>query len=67
MSEEMCEYELKSIIIHRGGAFGGHYHAYLKDDFNEGNWYLKMPEQFESEAKTVEKVKYDPKKFMTEE
>ena len=22
-------YELKSIIIHRGGAYGGHYHAYI--------------------------------------
>jgi ubiquitin carboxyl-terminal hydrolase 40 len=22
-------YELKSVIIHRGGAHGGHYHAYI--------------------------------------
>jgi ubiquitin carboxyl-terminal hydrolase 40 len=26
---ENCHYELKSIIIHRGGAHGGHYHAYI--------------------------------------
>ena len=24
-------YELKSIVIHRGGAYGGHYFAYIKD------------------------------------
>jgi ubiquitin C-terminal hydrolase len=26
---ENADYELKSIIIHRGGAYGGHYHAYI--------------------------------------
>ena len=26
---ENCIYELKSVIIHRGGAYGGHYHAYI--------------------------------------
>lgn len=26
---EDAVYELKSIIIHRGGAYGGHYHAYI--------------------------------------
>lgn len=25
-------YELKSIVIHRGGAHGGHYYAFIKDD-----------------------------------
>lgn len=29
---ENCKYELKSIIIHRGGAFGGHYYAYIQDE-----------------------------------
>ena len=24
-------YELKSIVIHRGGAYGGHYFAYIKE------------------------------------
>jgi ubiquitin carboxyl-terminal hydrolase 40 len=24
------KYELKAIIIHRGGAYGGHYHAYVR-------------------------------------
>ena len=26
---EECIYELKSIVIHRGSAFGGHYHAFV--------------------------------------
>lgn len=31
-SDDYCMYELKSIVIHRGGAYGGHYFAYIKDD-----------------------------------
>lgn len=31
-------YELYSIMIHRGGAFGGHYFAYIKS-FEDGKWY----------------------------
>ena len=64
---ENCKYELKSIIIHRGGAFGGHYHAYIQDELKEGDLYLQMPEEFKAEPKLVEKVQYDPKRFMTEE
>lgn len=37
---EDCVYELKSVIIHRGGAYGGHYHAYIQDEIGEGNWHL---------------------------
>ena len=33
-------YELKSIVIHRGGGYGGHYFAYIKDDLGEGTWHL---------------------------
>ena len=32
LSPEEFKYELKSIVIHRGGAHGGHYYAYIKDD-----------------------------------
>ena len=39
------------IIIHRGGPYGGHYHAYIRDDLKEGVWNLKMPEKF-AEAPT---------------
>lgn len=31
-------YELYSIMIHQGGAFGGHYYAYIKD-IETGLWY----------------------------
>jgi len=31
-------YELYSIMVHSGGAFGGHYYAYVKS-FEDGKWY----------------------------
>ena len=31
-------YELYAIMIHSGGAYGGHYYAYIKS-FEDGNWY----------------------------
>lgn len=31
-------YELYSIMIHSGGAYGGHYYAYVKS-FEDGKWY----------------------------
>ena len=42
-------YELKSVVIHRGGAYGGHYYALIKDDLKEGNWDLEEIETFEAE------------------
>jgi hypothetical protein len=32
-------YRLQGILIHRGGAYGGHYYAYIHS-FEDGNWYL---------------------------
>ncbi|KAL5006933.1 hypothetical protein ScPMuIL_015739 [Solemya velum] len=32
------EFELFSVVIHRGGAFGGHYHVYIRDIDGLGNW-----------------------------
>lgn len=64
---ENTHYELKTILIHSGGAYGGHYHAYIQDDLKEGNWHLKMPEQFKEEPSVFEKKKFNPKEFMTEE
>ena len=37
---------MKSIVIHSGGPYGGHYYAYIKDDLGEGNWNLHMPAVF---------------------
>ena len=35
---ESMEYELYSMMLHTGGALGGHYFAYIKD-FNNQKWY----------------------------
>ena len=32
LSADELVYELKAIVIHRGGPYGGHYYAYMKDD-----------------------------------
>lgn len=47
------KYELKSIVIHSGGAYGGHYHAYIRDDLNEGNWNIELPDQLDAEPKPM--------------
>ena len=31
-------YQLYAIMIHSGGAYGGHYYAYIKS-FEDGKWY----------------------------
>ncbi|XP_048389929.1 ubiquitin carboxyl-terminal hydrolase 40 isoform X2 [Stegostoma tigrinum] len=33
------EYDLFSVIIHKGGCYGGHYHAYIKDIDQLGTWF----------------------------
>lgn len=53
LPEDETNYELKSIIVHWGGAQGGHYWTYIKDDLQEGNWYLekeKIEERVEKAA-----------------
>ncbi|EGD76051.1 hypothetical protein PTSG_00761 [Salpingoeca rosetta] len=32
------EYALYSVVLHRGAAHSGHYYAYIRDVYNEGNW-----------------------------
>lgn len=39
-------YELKAIVIHRGGPYGGHYYAYMKDDLMQGNWDRELPQSW---------------------
>lgn len=53
-------YELKAIVIHAGGPYGGHYYAYMKDDLKQGLWNRDMPDVFLDQP--VEKTKEDPKK-----
>uniref|UniRef100_A0A452IH49 Ubiquitin carboxyl-terminal hydrolase 40 n=1 Tax=Gopherus agassizii TaxID=38772 RepID=A0A452IH49_9SAUR len=49
-------YELFSVIIHKGGCYGGHYHVYIKDVDALGNWQLQ---EEESKLMTEEKMQKD--------
>ncbi|XP_064647574.1 ubiquitin carboxyl-terminal hydrolase 40-like [Lineus longissimus] len=37
-SPDNMEYELFSVVIHSGSAYGGHYHAYIRDVEGSGEW-----------------------------
>ena len=56
---EDAKFELKAIVVHRGGPYGGHYYAYIKDDLGKGKWDLEIPQQFQDKPseKTVEPAK----------
>ena len=45
---------MKSIVIHSGGPYGGHYYAYIKDDLKEGNWNVNLPEKFSDTPSEVD-------------
>ncbi|XP_044023180.1 ubiquitin carboxyl-terminal hydrolase 40 isoform X1 [Siniperca chuatsi] len=51
-------YELFSVIIHKGGCYGGHYHVYIRDIDQLGQW---EPPEKESKPKTKKKVKEEVK------
>ena len=56
--EDGEEYELSSILVHRGDAYSGHYHAYIKDKLREGNWNLDTTEEkFEDESEEEKPAK----------
>ncbi|KAF4522539.1 hypothetical protein B566_EDAN009987 [Ephemera danica] len=40
LPSEITTYELLSVIVHRGGAHGGHYHAIIRDIDQLGHWDL---------------------------
>ncbi len=40
--EDNCKYELQAVMIHTGTAHGGHYHAYIRDLMDEGNFSLLL-------------------------
>ncbi|XP_029900547.1 ubiquitin carboxyl-terminal hydrolase 40 isoform X2 [Myripristis murdjan] len=46
-------YELFSVIIHKGGCYGGHYHVYIRDIDQLGQW---EPPEEDSKPKTKRKV-----------
>uniref|UniRef100_A0A673H2I6 USP domain-containing protein n=1 Tax=Sinocyclocheilus rhinocerous TaxID=307959 RepID=A0A673H2I6_9TELE len=43
-------YELFSVIIHKGGCYGGHYHVYIKDIDQLGHW--EAPKESENSVDT---------------
>ncbi|KAG8432555.1 hypothetical protein GDO86_016985 [Hymenochirus boettgeri] len=49
--DSVYAYELFSVIIHKGGCYGGHYHAYIWDVDELGYWGIK-----EKEAKKTSKL-----------
>ena len=67
LKEGDSKYELKSIVIHRGGTYGGHYWAYIKDDFQEGEWHLEKAGGFQKKPTEIKKKKFDATEFMTDE
>lgn len=42
-ASDYTRYELFSIIIHSGSAYGGHYHTYIRDFDQLGQWEVKKP------------------------
>ncbi|XP_072198355.1 ubiquitin carboxyl-terminal hydrolase 40 [Excalfactoria chinensis] len=44
MDDSEYMYELFSVIIHKGGCYGGHYHVYIRDVDELGNWQLQEDE-----------------------
>ncbi|XP_029972099.1 ubiquitin carboxyl-terminal hydrolase 40-like isoform X1 [Salarias fasciatus] len=47
-------YELFSVIIHKGGCYGGHYHAYIRDIDELGQW---EPPEEDCKPKAQKKAK----------
>ncbi|KAG8223968.1 hypothetical protein J437_LFUL005581, partial [Ladona fulva] len=44
---ESCEnvYQLLSVVVHKGNAHGGHYHAYVRDVGSLGHWNLSSSQE----------------------
>uniref|UniRef100_A0A671TUG1 Ubiquitin specific peptidase 40 n=1 Tax=Sparus aurata TaxID=8175 RepID=A0A671TUG1_SPAAU len=61
--ESDYSYELFSVIIHKGGCYGGHYHVYIRDIDQLGQW---EPPEEEYKLKSQKKGKEDFKKDVCE-
>ncbi|NXI83016.1 UBP40 hydrolase, partial [Rhipidura dahli] len=53
MDDSEYMYELFSVIIHKGGCYGGHYHVYIRDVDQLGNWQLQEEEDGLIEEKAL--------------
>ncbi|XP_058471340.1 ubiquitin carboxyl-terminal hydrolase 40 isoform X2 [Solea solea] len=51
-------YDLFSVIIHKGGCYGGHYHVYIRDIDQLGQW---EPPEADCKPKTQRKAKEEAK------
>ena len=73
--EGMFVYELYAVMIHSGGAYGGHYYAYIKDAGESGKWhsfndtqvkeisFLDIADMFGAQAKEAGKKYIKPRVF----
>ena len=48
--EDNLIYELKSVIVHMGTPYGGHYEAFIRDNMNEKPW---NPKPYEAEVPKI--------------
>nr|XP_060639697.1 ubiquitin carboxyl-terminal hydrolase 40 isoform X1 [Anolis sagrei ordinatus]XP_060639705.1 ubiquitin carboxyl-terminal hydrolase 40 isoform X1 [Anolis sagrei ordinatus] len=55
-------YELFSVIIHKGGCYGGHYHAYIRDIDELGNWQVLEDGSLNDEDKDLKQTDNDKEK-----
>ncbi|EAR90666.1 ubiquitin carboxy-terminal hydrolase (macronuclear) [Tetrahymena thermophila SB210] len=56
-SSDEYNYELFTVLIHRGSAHGGHYHTYIRDFLGEGNWEEKMKQYSQEREKREQEQK----------
>ena len=56
VSDDYSQYELFSVIIHSGNAYGGHYHTYIRDFDKLGNWSVESSNK--STAKSYKQNDY---------
>jgi len=63
------KYELYSVIIHSGSAYGGHYRTYIKDYSNLGSWMIeeKGPKQKQAEVKNIKQASSKQSKKLEKE
>ena len=53
------KYDLFAVLIHRGDAYGGHYHTYIRDTLKEGDWEVLMANIIAEQNKRKASEKHD--------
>jgi len=57
-------YELAGVLIHRGDPYGGHYHAYIRDQLSEGEWKAKFAEVLSQKEKRKKEKEAEAEKAL---